>query len=138
MTTLLERAGTAFLRMFFVTFIVYVAGILQAPDKNAAISLSIAALAASLAAAFRAVQVFIPQLSFASILPQPVAAWVDSFARAFLAAFITGIAGWLAQPDFSTWKAAGLALVIGAATAGVRAIQGLLTSGESPSPNNGL
>lgn len=138
MTTLLERAGASFLRAFGVTFLFLVVGILNAPDKNAAVALSIAALAAAIAAGIRAVQVFIPALSWSSLLPQPWAAWVDAFTRAFVGVFLSFWAGWFAAPEWATWKSALLAAVIGAATAGARALQGLTTPGESPASESGL
>lgn len=134
MTALLEKAGTSFLRAFGVSFLFFATGILSAPNGQAAWALSVAALAASLSAGLRAVQVFVPQLSFAGIFDQPLAAWLDSFFRAAIAAFIVTVTGWLAAPDLSTWKSVVLAASIGAVTAGVRALQGLLTKGENPNP----
>lgn len=137
MTKLLYAAGTSFLRAFGAAFLVYALGILAAPDLASARSLSIAGLLASLAAALRAVQVFVSSISFSTILPQPYAAWVDSFSRAFLATLLISVTGWLASPDFGTWRAVGLAAVVGAVAAGIRAIQGLVTKGETPSPETG-
>lgn len=51
-------------------------------------------------------------------------AW--SFVRAFLGVFIVGVAGVLASPDFSAGKAALIALVAAAVTAGIRAAQHVL------------
>lgn len=138
MQKLLFAASTAFLRAFGVTFLFAATGLLAAPNQAALIALSWAALVASLVAGIRAVQVFIPGLSFASLLPQPYAAWVDSFARAFLASFLTLLTGWLAAPDWSTWKSAVLAVLVGAGTSGVRALQGLLTPGEAPATDSGI
>lgn len=138
MTDLLQKAGAAFLRAFGVSFLFFATGILSAPDGQAAWALSVAALAASITAGLRAVQVFIPQLSFAGIFNQPLAGWLDSFFRAALASFVVTVTGWLAAPDLSTWKSVVLAATVGAVTAGVRALQGLLTKGESPSPTAGL
>lgn len=139
MTKLLERAGASFLRAFLVTLLFMSTGILNAPDGETAWALSVAALAAAVAAGIKAFQVFVPQLSFASVVSsKPVAAWADSFTRAFVGVFLTFWAGWLAAPDWSTWKSALIAAVIGAATAGARALQGLLTVGESPAPDSGL
>jgi hypothetical protein len=138
MTKLLERAGSSFLRAFAVTFLFAATGLLSAPDLQTAVALSWAALAASIVAGLRAVQVLVPQISFSAFLPQPSAAWADSFVRAFVGVFLTMWAGWLAAPDMSTWKSAVLAATIGAITAGVRALQGLLTNGESPTPGKGL
>lgn len=138
MVALLFAAATAFLRAFGVTFLLAVTGILAAPNVDAAVALSIAALVASVAAGLRAIQVFIPQLSFAEFAPQPLAAWLDSFFRAFLAALVTALTGWLAMPDLSTDRAFWYALITGALAAGVRALQGLLTPGEGPSPDTGI
>jgi len=135
---LLFAALTAFARAFGVTFLLAVTGILAAPNVDAAVALSIAALIASIAAGLRAIQVFIPQLSFAEFVPQPLAAWFDSFVRAFLAALVTALTGWLAMPDLPTDRAFWYALITGALAAGVRAIQGLLTPQESPAPDKGV
>lgn len=139
MTTVLERAGASFLRAFLVTLLFLATGILNAPDGQTAWALSVAALAAAIAAGIKAVQVFVPQLSWASLIENKViGAWADAFTRAFVGVFLTFWAGWLAAPDWSTWKSALLAAVIGAGTAGARALQGLLTVGESPAPGSGL
>ena len=138
MNKLLFAAMTSFGRVFGVTFLLAATGILAAPDQGSAIALSWAALVASLVAGLRAIQVFFPGISFARFMPQPFAAWVDSFTRAFLMVFVTLLTGWLAAPDWSTWKSALSAVVIGAVTAGVRALQGLATPGENPSPTSGL
>lgn len=138
MTKLLYAAGTAFLRAFGITFLLAVTGILAAPNVDSAVALSIAALVASIVAGLRAIQVFIPQLSFGSFVRQPVASYLDSFARAFLAALVTGAAGLLAMPDLPTGRAIWLGVITGALTAGVRALQGLLTPGEAPAPETGI
>lgn len=139
MEKLLFAAGTAFLRAFGMGFLVYVTGILAAPNLATARTLSIAALLASIAAGFRAIQVFVPAISFETLgAKQPFAAWADSFTRAFLASFLITITGWLATPDLSTWRSVGLAAIVGALTAGVRAIQGLLSPSESPAAGKGL
>jgi hypothetical protein len=138
MNKLLFAAMTAFGRAFLVTFLLAATGILNAPDQDTAVALSWAALVASIVAGLRAIQVFIPQLSFSGLLPQPVAAWVDAFSLAFLASLVTLLTGWLAAPDWSTWKSALLAVVIGALTSGVRALQGLATAGDKPAPSSGM
>lgn len=46
-----------------------------------------------------------------------------SFARAFIGAFLAGLTGLLAVPDWNAGKAAAVALVVAALTAGVRAVQ---------------
>lgn len=138
MNKLLFAAMTAFGRVFLVTFLLAATGILTAPDLVSASALALAALVASIVAGLRAIQVFVPALSFARLLPQPMAAWVDSFTRAFVGIFLTLSTGWLTAPDWSNWKAGLSGVVIGALTAGVRALQGLATPGESPSPSTGF
>jgi hypothetical protein len=56
-----------------------------------------------------------------------------SFIRAFLAAFVTGLAGVLAAPNWGAGKAALVAVSIAAVTAGIRAIQAIFTDLEPTS-----
>jgi hypothetical protein len=134
----LFAAMTSFLRVFVSSFLVFVTGILSAPNQNAAISLSIAALTASLAAGLRALQVFVPQISFKSLVGQPLAAWLDAFTIGSITAFITAITGWLAENDFTAWKSIVIGIVVGALSSGARAVQGLVTPGDWPAPAKGL
>lgn len=138
MTSLLEKMGTSFIRAFGAAFIFFATGIFNAPNFDSARSLSIAAFLASLAAGLRAVQVLVPQLSFSGVFQQPVAAWLDSFTRAGLTAFLVVVTGWLAAPNFDTWKSVLIGAVVGAGAAGFRALQGLLTKGEDPAPSSGV
>jgi hypothetical protein len=141
MLVLLSEMGRSFLRAFAGSLIVLLPGLLSAPDLNGAVALGIAALVASVAMGLKAVQVFIPQLTFKSLLPARLAGWgntVDSFVRAFLGALIVGLTGWLAMPSLDFSKAALTALLVGAITAAFRVLQGLLTSGDVPAPNTGL
>lgn len=138
MQKLLYAAGTSFLRAFGVTFLSFAAGILGATNLGAARALSIAALAASVAAGLRAVQVFVPGISFKALLPLPYAAYVDAFVRTFVATFTVTVAGWLAAPNWGAGKAVLYGALTGAAVAAVRAVQGLVTPGETPVPTNGL
>lgn len=137
MQKLLYAASTAFIRAFAVTFLFAATGLLSAPNQQAAVALSWAALVASVVAGLRAIQVFVPSLTVKTLLGPVVGAWADSFLRAFLASLLTLLTGWLAAPDWSTWKSALLAVFLGAATAGVRALQGLVSAGETPIPSNG-
>ncbi len=79
-----------------------------------------------------------PQISFTNLVKQPYGSWLDAAVRAGVVAFITGVTGWLAAPDLSTWKSAALGVGIGVATAVVRALQGLFTPSETPSLGKGL
>lgn len=138
MKKLLYAAGTSFLRSFGATFLTWAPGILAATNVSAGVALSIAGLVASLGAGFRALQVFVPQLSWSSLIPNKVAAaWADAFTRAALASFLVSITGWLEAPDYHGWRAAGVAAVTGALAMGFRALQGLGTKGEEPHPDKG-
>ncbi len=142
MLHLLSEAGRSFLRAFVGSLIVLLPGILAAPDFSGATALGLAALIASLAAGLKAIQVFVPQLSFRTLLngtaAAPYYAIVDSFARAFIAALIVSLVGLLAMPTEEWTKAAVIALVTGAITAGIRAIQGFFTPGDHPAPQSGF
>lgn len=141
MKALLAAAGRTFLKAFGASVVVLAPGVLSAPDLNQAYALGVAALFASVAAGVRAIQVFVPQLSFVGLLPDSakvVAAWVDAFVRGFLGAFLVSVIGVLNAPDLSTAKALGTAALVGALVAAFRALEGLLTKGESPSPDTGL
>lgn len=138
MTKLLYAASTAFLRAFAVTFLMAATGIAAAPNVAAAQALSIAALIASVVGGLRAIQVFIPQLSFGSFVPQPIAAWLDSFTRAFLATLVVSVQGLLAMPELPTDRSVWFAALTGALAAGLRALQGLVTPGEAPAADVGV
>lgn len=138
MQKLLFAVGTAFLRAFGAALLTFALGILAAPNFTVAVSLSIAALCASIAAGLRAVQVWVPFLTFAAWVRQPVAAYLDSFARAAISALIITLTGWLLAPDLTTWKAVITAAVVGALAAGFRAVQGATSVGELPKPESGI
>jgi hypothetical protein len=53
-----------------------------------------------------------------------------SFVRAFAATFLVGAVGIASSPDFSAAKAALIALVVGAITAGLRAVQAIVEGGD--------
>lgn len=138
MTHLLEKAGASFLRAFGASLVVLAPGLLGAPNFNGAKLLAVSAVFSALTAGLKAIQIYAPQVTFASILPQPFAAWVDSFARAFLGSFIAAVAGVLSVPNFGTAKALLVAALVGAVAAGFRAVQGVTTRGETPAPAKGL
>lgn len=138
MASILGDAGRAALKAFLASLLVLAPGVSAAPNLNRAVAVGIAALMASLAAGFAAVQVFVPQLSFRAWIPDPWGPMLDSFVHAFLGAFITGVIGILNMPDLTAWKSLVMAVVVGAINAGLRAVQGVFTAGESPSPRSGL
>jgi len=141
MLALLSEAGRSFLRAFGAALILLIPGILSAPNLSVTISLSVAALIAALTAGLKAVQVFIPQLSFKSLMPARFAAYyvfLDSFVRAALAAFVVGLLGWLAMPNLDFSRSVVVGVITGALAAGFRALQGVLTPGDVPAPASGL
>jgi len=138
MRHLLSEAGRSFLRAFAGSLLILLPGVLAAPDMNQVLGLATAAIISSVVAGLKAIQVFVPQLSFSAYLPGLKGALLDSFARAFLGSFVVLLQGVLASPDFDTGKAALIAALIAAVTAGIRAVQGLFTSGEEPAPNSGF
>lgn len=141
MLHLLSEAGRSFLRAFVGSLVILLPGVLAAPNLDGAVALGIAALIASIAAGLKAIQVFVPQLTFAAVLPARFAVfalWVDSFARAFISTLIVSLTGWLAMPTLDFSKSVVVALLVGALAAGVRAVQSLLTPGEPPNPQAGI
>lgn len=138
MEKLLFAVGTSFLRAFGAALLTYALGILAAPNLHVGVALSVAALLASIAAGLRAIQVFVPAISFGRFVPQPFGGWLDSFTRAGVSAFIVSATGWLLAPDLANWRSVGVAAVVGALAAGFRAVQGTVTPGESPRPATGI
>ena len=138
MKNVLAQAGREFLRAFGAALIILAPGVLAAPNLNQMFLLGVAALASAIAAGLKAVQAFVPQLSFAGLVRQPIAAWLDAFVRAFIGAFLVFVIGMLSAPELVWDKAAVIAALVGALSAGFRALEGLLTSGESPNPDRGL
>jgi hypothetical protein len=139
MKQLLAVAGRRFLHTAAAAFLVFVLGILSAPNlKDNVYLLGVTFLVALIAAALDFIQEVVPKFSWSLLLPQPWAAWADAFTQAFVASFIVTITGWLSAPDISTWRSVVTAALIGALTAGVRAIEGLTTKGESPITKAGV
>lgn len=130
MTGLLSNAGRSFLRAFIGSLLVLLPGVLAAPNFDGMQGLGLAALISSVAAGLKAIQVFVPQLSFQSLVDGFAGALLDSFARAFLGAFFVLAPGVLEAPNFAEGKALFVAAIIAAVTAGVRALQGFFTAGE--------
>lgn len=136
MLNVLSEAGRSFLRAFIGSMLILLPGVLAAPNLDEAFGLGVAALIASIAAGIKVIQVFVPQLSFASLVPPGVGLLLDSFARAFLASLLVLVPGVLNAPNLSEGKALAVAALIAAVTAGVRALQGVL-SPEDPVPSTG-
>src|SRR3970040_3209116 len=131
---LLSSAGRAFIAAFAVSALTLSTGILAAPNLNEAFALGVAALFASVAAGIKVLQEFVPQLRFGNYVAQPFGAYLDAFLQAALRTFLVLLVGILNAPDLATAKALATAAFIGALMAGFRALQGLVTPGELPSP----
>lgn len=144
MKNLLSEAGRSFLRAFIASLIVLVPGLLAAPSLSQIPALAWAASIASVIAGMKAVQVFVPRLSVGFWLTKvlgsangPYVSLEDSFIRAFVGTFITLSLGVLAAHSFTEAKSLGIAAVVGAVTAGIRAVEGFFTKGEVPAPSVG-
>lgn len=135
---LLSAAGRAFIGAFAVSALALSTGILAAPNLSQAYALGVAALFASVAAGVKALQQFVPQLSFGNYLAQPLGAYLDAFLQAGLGAFLVSLVGVLNAPDLATAKSLALGALVGALMAGFRALQGLVTPGEQPAPSKGF
>lgn len=133
----LEQIALSTLRALGASLIVLIPALWVAPDVSHAVAIATAALFGVLTGGFKALQLLIPDLTFAKIVRQPYAAYLDSFSRAFLGSLVGAIIAWLSFPDLHTWQKVGLAALVGAVTAGIRALQGLVTKGESPLPASG-
>jgi hypothetical protein len=138
MNVLLSNAGRAFLKVFGAALLTVAIGISSQPNLNGAVAVGIAGVMAALAAGLGALQTFIPSLTLAAYVSAPVGPILDTFIRAALGAFVTAIIGLLAEPSLSTWHAAIIGVVVGAISAGLRAVQGALTPGEKPAADGGL
>jgi hypothetical protein len=134
MRALLSKAGRAFLRAFGVGIITYTTGILAAPNLDQAYALGVAALTASLSAGFSAIQVFIPQITFGGRYGE----YVNEFVRSSLGSFVVSVVGILNAPNLAFDRSVALAAITGALAAGVRALQGILTKGETPLSGKGF
>ncbi len=139
MKKLLYEAGRAALKAFAVTFVTFAAGLVSATNLKEFSALAVAALVASGVAALKAVQVFIPQLSFAEWFKSKpvVASYLDAFAIAFLSAFVVLLQGVSDAPNYDAAKAVVVAAFVGALQAAFRALEGLATKGEFPARNVG-
>ena len=137
MKVILEKAGLSFLRAVVGVVLVFAPGLLNAPNFQAAKTALVAVIVAAIAAGLKAVQVYFPQLSVQGVWHSPFAKFVDSFLRAFVGTLVTLLIGVLSVPVYHFEKAALLAVLVGAVTAGIRAVQALFTKGETPVPKAG-
>jgi hypothetical protein len=137
MRVILSAMGRAFLRDGLIALLIFGAGIWSAPNLNQRYAIAAAASYAALAAGFRAIRVFVPQLSVAIEsklhLPMAYAEVVLTGISSVISAFIVGSIGFFEAPNTSEGKAAFIAAMMGLGTALSRLIQAWLTPGE-PGP----
>ena len=119
MTAVLSNAGRSFLRAFAASLILFLPGFVSAPNLDQSYALGVSALVASIAAGLRALQDFVPQLQ----VPGRWGDYIGSFLRAFIAQGLVLTLGILNAPDLNVGKAAIVAVLTGALTAGFVAIQ---------------
>lgn len=138
MKALLEAAGRQFLQQFAAALIVYGVGILAAPDLAHTYLIAVAAIVAAFASGLAGIVAYLPDFTFARWFGRPFGDWLDAFVLAFLSTLIVTLPGVLGAPDFGTLKAIVVGAITGALAAGVRAVVGILTPGETPTPASGL
>ena len=138
MHTLLSAVGRAFLRVFVSTLITLGPGILSAPSLDSAVLLGVAALMSSVGAGVRAIQQFVPLLSFSKYVGPVYGKYLDAAAQAFIGYLVVAIPNWLHYPTQGNWHLLVAAAVASVITALTRAVQALGTFGESPGPTTGL
>lgn len=126
MTNLFEKAGASFIRAFVVSALFLSTDILNALNGNdeSAVAIGIAALYASLAAGLRAIQVFVPGITTGN-------KYADSFLRAAVAVAVASTIGVLTAPNVSITVAVVQGVLIGAGTAGLRAVQEFFTTPDA-------
>ncbi len=137
MKDILAGAGRRFLHAVAAALIVFVLGLLAAPDLIADnVRLYGVAFLVAIGAAFlkfvSEVFPFFRVANYVSDKYKVYAAWLDAFLQAAVAAFVVTAPGIFNAPDLKTAGALAVAALIGALTAGVRAIEGLLTPEERP------
>lgn len=133
----LAAAGRRFLHAAAAAFLVFILGLLAAPDliADAVRTYGVVFLIAIAAAALKFIAEIIPFVSVANYVPdryRVYAAWVDAFIQAAVGSFVVNAPGIFDAPDLKTAGAIAVAVAIGAITAGVRALEGLLTPAERP------
>ncbi len=134
----LKNAALSAARAFAGGAIVTFTGLSYVPTLDGTFALGVAITVGGLTAVVKLIQLAIPKLSFASLIKNvTAAALADSFARAFLGSLATFGLGVLEAPELDLTKAAVVAALTGAITAGIRAAQGFFTSGEWPAPSFG-
>jgi len=138
MSALLSKAGRAALRAVLPALVVLGLGLLNAKDLQDLKLQATVGILALLTATIAAVQAFVPQLSFRGYLDDKYAKYLDAALQAGLGTLLALATGLFAAPETALDKAAWTAALVAAGTAAIRAVQALLTPGETPAPAAGL
>jgi len=126
----INSAGRALLRAIAPAVFVLATGLLAAKNLDESKTVLATAIVAILVAAAGALQAFVPALSWRSYVREGIAKYLDAFTQAAAGSFLALLTGWLTAPEWAFSTAGLTAIVIGALTAGVRAVQALITPGE--------
>ena len=126
----LNKAGRAALRAIAPALFVLGTGLLAAKNLDDLRLQAAVFIIAALTAAAGALQEFVPFLSWRKYIAERYAKYADAFSQAFAGSFLSLLIGWLGAPDFNFSTAGISALLVGAGTAGVRALQAMITPGE--------
>lgn len=138
--TTLERAALSAARAFAGGAIVAFTSASYLPGLSNTYALALAVTVGGATAVLKLIQIWIPKLSFAGLFPnanKTATGLADSFSRAFLGSLAVYAIGVLEAVDLSITKAAVVAALTAAFTAGIRAAQGFFTAGEGPTPSFG-
>lgn len=134
MVTVLENAGRAFLKVFGPAILVVAIGIAQQPNLDRGVAVGVAGLFAAIAAGLTAIQTFVPQVTVRYWVGDPAGRYLDAFLHGFLGALITSLIGILNQPVLSGWGAIVVGLIVGAITAGLQAVEEIVSPDPVPTP----
>jgi hypothetical protein len=125
-----NSAGRAVLRAIAPAVFVLATGLLASKDLTESKAILTTAVIAIIVAAAGALQAFVPQLSWRSYVSEGIAKYLDAATQAFVGTFLALLTGWLTAADFEFTTAALTAVIVGALTAVVRALQAIITPGE--------
>lgn len=134
----LSAFGRAFVRGFVSTLIVFGSGLGSAPDLKKLALVGVAGLIGGFVGGLRVIVGYATSLSLVTHLGSPYGDWLDSFVQGFIGSLIVTLSGVAGAPDLSTWRSIATGAIVGAFNAGIRALQGALTSGEHPAPATGV
>jgi hypothetical protein len=138
MLSLFSAGARAQLRTLLASLIVLAIGVWEAPHLGGKTAVAVAFLIGVIALIVRTIQAWKPAFSFVKYLGHPFGDWADAFLQGFLGTLLVTLTGSFYAPDLHTARAFLVSAIVGAFNAGVRAVQGLLTTNESPAPATGI